>query len=61
MKFYIFMLDLDESGVKDSRTIASLLKMNPWQVKNEYSNIAILQANRKHIEAFYRSLVELDA
>lgn len=55
------MLDLDESGVKDSRTIASLLKMNPWQVKNEYSNIAILQANRKYIEAFYTSLVELDA
>lgn len=61
MKFYIFMLDLHESGVKDSRTIASLLKMNPWQVKNEYSNIAVLQANKKYIEAFYTSLVELDA
>jgi hypothetical protein len=61
MKFYIFMLDLDESGVKDSRTIASLLKMNPWQVKNEYAKIATLKANKKYIEAFYSSLIELDA
>lgn len=39
LKFYIFMVDLDESGVKDSKNIASFLKMNPWQVKNEYAKI----------------------
>jgi DNA polymerase III delta subunit len=39
MKFYIFMMDLDESGVKESKNIASFLKMNPRQVKNEYAKI----------------------
>ena len=39
MKFYIFMIDLDENGVKNSKDIASFLKMNPWQVKNEYAKI----------------------
>lgn len=61
MKFYIFMLDLHHSGVKDSRTIASLLKMNPWQVKNEYAKINLLQTNKNYIESFYTSLIELDA
>ena len=39
MKFYLFMLDLDESGVKESKDIASFLKMNPRQVKNEHAKI----------------------
>ena len=39
LKFYIFMLDLDEMGVTDTKNIASFLKMNPWQVKNEYAKI----------------------
>jgi hypothetical protein len=38
MKFYIFMIDLDAHGV-GSKDIASFLKMNPWQVKNEYAKI----------------------
>jgi hypothetical protein len=61
MKFYIFMLDLDESGIKDSKTIASLLKMNPWQVKNEYAKIAILKSNKQYIQNFYMSLIKLDS
>jgi DNA polymerase III delta subunit len=60
MKFYIFMMDLDESGVTDSKDIASFLKMNPRQVKNEYSKIAILKTNKKKIEEIYVKLVELD-
>jgi len=39
MKFYLFMIDLDESGVKNSTDINSFLKMNPWQVKTEYAKI----------------------
>lgn len=61
MKFYLFMMDLDENGVKDSKDIASFLKMNPWQVKNEYAKIWILKANKKNIEMFYAGLIELDA
>ncbi|MEI7919300.1 MAG: hypothetical protein WCH65_03720 [bacterium] len=53
MKFYIFMMDLDDSGIKDSKNIAAFLKMNPWQVKNEYAKIAVLKAHQKNIEAFY--------
>ena len=60
LKFYIFMVDLDESGVKDSKNIASFLKMNPWQVKNEYAKIWVLKANKKNIEKFYIWLIELD-
>jgi len=33
------MIDLDESGIKESKDIASFLKMNPRQVKNEYAKI----------------------
>lgn len=61
MKFYLFMMDLDENGVKDSKDIASFLKMNPWQVKNEYAKIWILKANKKNIEMFYTGLIQLDA
>jgi len=39
LKLYLFMIDLDEVGLKDSRDIASFLKMNPYQVKTEYANI----------------------
>jgi len=61
MKFYLFMLDLDDSGVKDSKDIAIALKMNPWQVKNEYAKISLLQSNKKNIYYFYTTLLELDA
>ena len=61
LKFYIFMLDLDEMGVNDTKDIALFLKMNPWQVKNEYTKIWLLKANKKNIENFYSQLVLLDA
>lgn len=61
MKFYLFMIDLDESGVKESKDIASFLKMNPRQVKNEYAKISSLKAHKKSIEKFYSWLIELDA
>lgn len=61
MKFYLFMIDLDEGGVHDSKEIAAFLKMNPFQVRNEYAKIATLKANKHNIEAFYTKLVELDA
>ncbi|MFA6256264.1 MAG: hypothetical protein WC606_03700 [Candidatus Absconditabacterales bacterium] len=60
-KFYLFMIDLDEIGLKNSKDIASFLKMNPWQVKNEYAKIGVLKANKKNIEIFYSGLIELDA
>jgi DNA polymerase III delta subunit len=53
MKFYIFMTDLDENGITNSKDIAGFLKMNPRQVKNEYANISLLKANKKNIEKFY--------
>ena len=61
LKFYIFMLDLDEMGVTDTKNIASFLKMNPWQVKNEYAKIWLLKANKKNIEKFYSELILLDS
>ncbi len=60
MKFYIFMIDLDENGIHDSATIASFLKMNPWQVKNEYTKIDLLKLHKKNIEIFYIWLITLD-
>lgn len=61
MKFYIFMIDLDHNGVSNSKDIAAFLKMNPWQVKNEYANISVLKANKKNIDRFYTWLIQLDA
>ncbi len=60
MKFYLFMIDLDESGITDSKDISSFLKMNPRQVKNEYAKISVLKANKKNIENFYTWLIDLD-
>lgn len=61
LKFYLFMIDLDESGIQNSKDIASFLKMNPRQVKNEYAKIAVLKANKKNIENFYSKLIQLDS
>lgn len=61
LKFYIFMIDLDEIGLKDSKDIASFLKMNPRQVKTEYTKIWILKTNKQNIEKFYSGLIHLDA
>ena len=55
------MIDLDESGVKNSTDINSFLKMNPWQVKTEYAKIWVLKTNKENIEKFYSWLIELDA
>ncbi|MFA7298076.1 MAG: hypothetical protein WC010_00295 [Candidatus Absconditabacterales bacterium] len=60
LKLYLFMIDLDEVGLKDSRDIASFLKMNPYQVKTEYANIGVLKTNKQNIEKFYIGLVKLD-
>lgn len=60
LKFYIFMIDLDASWITDSRDIASLLKMNPFQVKNDYAKIWIFKANKTNIEKFYTWLIRLD-
>lgn len=61
MKFYLFMIDLDESGIQNYHEIATLLKMNPWQVKNEYSKISLLKTHKKYIQDFYTGLISLDA
>ena len=60
MKFYIFMIDLDASGVQSSKDIAAFLKMNPRQVKNEYAKIDMFRANKRNIESFYLGLIDLD-
>jgi len=60
MKFYLFMMDLDASGITNSKDIASFLKMNPRQVKNEHARIWVLKANKDNIEKFYSGLIRLD-
>ncbi|EKD25177.1 MAG: hypothetical protein ACD_80C00111G0014 [uncultured bacterium (gcode 4)] len=60
IKFYLFMIDLDEYWITDSKEIASFLKMNPRQVKNEYAKIWVLKTHKKNIEKFYSGLIELD-
>jgi len=60
LKFYLFMIDLNEQGIRDPKDIASFLKMNPRQVKNEYAKIATLQAQKSQIESFYFGLIELE-
>jgi DNA polymerase III delta subunit len=61
LKFYLFMIDLDESGITDTKLMASKLKMNPWQVKNEYAKMSLFITHKHHIECFYTQLVALDA
>lgn len=61
LKFYLFMIDLNESGITDTKLMASKLKMNPWQVKNEYAKMSLFTTHKHHIEYFYTQLVALDA
>jgi len=39
LKLYIYMIDLYDLGVRDSKEIASTLSMNPRQISNQYKQI----------------------
>ena len=60
-RIWLFVLDCFEQNIKDSKTIASILKVNPFNVSKALKNIDLLSCNKNGIISFYRWLIELDS
>jgi len=60
LKLYIYLMDLYKQGFKDSKEIAKILFMNPWQVSQNMKNISQIMDHEKEIKNFYNKLMELD-
>jgi hypothetical protein len=61
LKVYLFILDLYDQWVTDSRQIISLTKLHPFVVSKTIKNITQIQKNQLQIKKFYIKLIELDA
>ncbi|HCB51192.1 TPA: hypothetical protein DEP21_01225 [Patescibacteria group bacterium] len=60
MKIWIFMLDLDQQGISDSKLLASMLKAHPFVISKALKNITNLRNKKLAILSFYKQLVDLD-
>ena len=61
LKVYLFILDLYDQWITDSRQIISLTKLHPFVVSKTIKNITQIQKNQLQIKKFYIKLIELDA
>lgn len=61
IKLYIYIWDLYNSGITDSKRIASITKMHPFAVAKNMKNINKITSYYPGIKRFYKSLVDLDA
>ncbi|MFZ2151186.1 MAG: hypothetical protein WAZ12_02360 [Candidatus Absconditicoccaceae bacterium] len=61
LRVYLFILDLYDQGITDSKQIISITKLHPFVVSKNLKNITQLQKNQLQIKKFYTKLIELDA
>ena len=61
LKVYLFILDLYDQWITDSKQIINLTKLHPFVVSKNIKNITQLQQNQLQIKNFYIKLIELDA
>ena len=61
LRAYIFVLDLYNQWITDSREIASITKLHPFVISKNIKNINQLQKNQFQIKKFYTKLIELDS
>lgn len=61
LRVYIFILDLYDQWITDSKQIVSITKLHPFVVSKNLKNINQLQKNQLQIKRFYTKLIELDA
>ena len=60
LKMYIYILDLYDQGITDSKTIASMTKLNPYSITKNLKNIKKMQDRKDYIKKFYDNLIVLD-
>jgi len=60
LRMYIHMIDLYDQGITDSKTIASMLKQNPYAIAKNLKNIKKMQEKKTYIKKFFSSLIVLD-
>ncbi len=61
LRVYLFLLDLYDQWMTDSKQIISITKLHPFIVSKNLKNINQLQKNQLQIKKFYTRLIELDA
>jgi hypothetical protein len=54
------MIDLHEQGITDAKTIAAMLKQNPYGITKNLKNIKKMQDKKTYITKFYGNLIDLD-
>ena len=60
LKLSIFVVDIVNTGISDSKQIAAIMGANPRQISKTLKQIKQLQANNDMMKSFYTKLVELD-
>lgn len=60
LKLSIFIVDLVENGIKDSKEIAAAMAANPRQISKSLKQLKHLQEHNADMKIFYSKLVELD-
>lgn len=60
LKMWLFVLDLDDQWIQDSKDIISKLKAHPFVINKIKKNIVEIRKAKQSIKQFYKNLVELD-
>lgn len=60
MKLYVFMIDLYEQWIRDSKQIASMTAYHPFAVSKQMKIIDKVIEKKVNIKSFYESLIDLD-
>lgn len=61
LKVYLFILDLYNQWITDSKQIISITKLHPFVVSKNLKNIAQINRHGNQIKNFYKNLLELDS
>ncbi len=60
LKLSLFLVDLYQGGVKDSKLMASTLGASPWQISKSMKGIDHLQSMQHVMKTLYRGIIDLD-
>lgn len=60
IKLWLLCLDLFDSGVTDSKILASMLKAHPFVISKMVKHMAEIRRHRVQISDFYQRLIELE-
>lgn len=61
LRTYIYILDLYDQWITDSKIIASMTKTHPFVINKNLQNIKKIQERKPYIKKFYKGLIVLDS